>query len=68
MWISVGVMERRPVKLIRSKRFPRPLQQVLRLGVRQKELDEASAEDPVGAAPHEVDVMGDRRVFLSGLA
>ena len=68
MWISVSVMERRPVKLVRTKRFSGPLQQVLSLGVRQKELDEGSAEDPIGAAPDEVDVMGDRRVFLSGLA
>ena len=59
MWISVSVMERRPVKLVRTIRFPGPLPQVLSLGVRQKELDEGSAEGPVGAAPHEVDVMGE---------
>ena len=68
VWISVSVMERRPVKLVRTIRFPGPLQQVLSLGVRQKELDEGSAEDPVGAALDDVEVMGDRRVFLSGLA
>ena len=66
VWISVSVMERRPVKLVRTIRFPGPLQQVLSLGVRQKELDEGSAEDPVGAAPHEVDVMGEPRVFMAG--
>ena len=66
MWISVSVMERRPVKLVRIIRFPGPQQQVLSLGVRQKELDEGSAEDPVGAPPYEVDVMGDRRVFTAG--
>ena len=68
MWISVSVMERRPVKLVRTIRFPGPLQQVLSLGVRQNELDEGSAEDTVGAAPDEVDVIGDRTVMTSGLA
>ena len=60
-------MECRPEKFVRTIRSPGPQQQVLSRGIRQKELDEGSAEDPVGAAPHEVDVMGDRAVSTTGL-
>jgi len=67
MWIGVGVVQGRPVELVRTPCCPRPLEQIARPPILDDETNKVPAEHTIRAAAYDVDIVRWRRISLSGL-